>query len=235
MIMNVRQRNTASDQGSCCPDDHVYSNSGGFISMTTFINSRTGAPFRRRAAVIAGIAAAAVFSTTAAAHASEARPQADAPVVSSMAAPAAVGAAANDEAAMAEIEKALELITAIPEDVLAQGDEAAKQWLTKRVEEELAKESKGGAQRSFSAGGCARGILLAIGSNVFAVAKIYKMKKAIDKLGGVAKVVKKIRSKKKAGKTFKKGLAEVFEEAGGGLGAIAAEILGIDGVIKHCW
>ncbi|MEU3097078.1 hypothetical protein ABZ690_20400, partial [Streptomyces sp. NPDC006967] len=45
----------------------------------------------------------------------------------------------------------------------------------------------------------------------------------------------KIRSKKKTGKTFKKGIAEVFEEAGGGLGGMAASILGVDGVIKHCW
>lgn len=30
-------------------------------------------------------------------------------------------------------------------------------------------------------------------------------------------------------------LARAFEEAGGGIGAIAAEILGIDGVVKNCW
>ncbi|MEU0088425.1 hypothetical protein [Streptomyces sp. NPDC006274] len=199
--------------------------------MAAFVNSGTGALFRRRAAVIAGVATAAVFAATVGAHASEARTAEPVTAVSAVAAPASV----NDEAAFAEIEKALQLITEIPEDVLAQGDEAAGQWLTKRVTDDLAKASKGGAQRSFSAGGCARGILLAIGSNVFAVAKIYKMKKAIDKLGGITKVVNKIRSKKKKGKTFKKGIAEVFEEAGGGLGGMAASILGVDGVIKHCW
>ncbi|GGX11527.1 hypothetical protein GCM10010297_36060 [Streptomyces malachitofuscus] len=175
------------------------------------------------------MAAAAVLSATAGAHAAEPVAVKPATVVSVQ------SASAGDEAAFAEIEKALQLISEIPEEVLAQGDEAAKQWLTQRVEGELAKASKGGPQRSFSATGCARGILLAIGSNVFAVAKIYKMKKAIDKLGGISKVVNKIRSKKKAGKTFKKGIAEVFEEAGGGLGGMAASILGVDGVIKHCW
>ncbi|MBT3155234.1 hypothetical protein HTV45_30960 [Streptomyces sp. CHD11] len=199
--------------------------------MIAFLHARTGAPVRRRVAVTAGVAAAAVFATTAGAHASESAPESTPVVV-----PAQVQAgSAADEAAFAEIEKALRLITDIPEDVLSRGDEAARQWLTQRVEGELAKESKGGPQRAFSATGCARGILLAIGSNVFAVAKIYKMKKAIDKLGGISKVVKNIRSKKKAGKTFKKGIAEVFEEAGGGLGGMAASILGVDGVIKHCW
>lgn len=62
------------------------------------------------------------------------------------------------------------------------------------------------------------------------------MKKAIDKLGGVKKVVKKIQDKKKRGKkSFKKAIMEVFEESGTGIGAIAAEILGVDQVIKHCW
>ncbi len=66
--------------------------------------------------------------------------------------------------------------------------------------------------------------------------KIYKVKKAIDKLGGIKKVVQKIQDKKKRGKkSFKKAIMEVFEESGTGLGAIAAEILGVDQVIKNCW
>ncbi|MEY9993147.1 hypothetical protein ABIE67_005179 [Streptomyces sp. V4I8] len=134
----------------------------------------------------------------------------------------------TEDQVLTGIEEALNLVTEIPDEVLAQGDEATKQWLNERIAESNSK-------RSFNAGGCARGILLAIGSSIFAIAKIYKMKKAIDKLGGIKKVVDKIRSKKKAGKTFKKGIMEVFEEAGSGLGGIAAEILGIDGVIKNCW
>ncbi|WP_432057405.1 hypothetical protein [Streptomyces sp. bgisy022] len=51
----------------------------------------------------------------------------------------------------------------------------------------------------------------------------------------IRKVVAKIRSKEKAGKTFKKGITEVFEEAGAGIGGMAAGVLGVDGVIKHCW
>ncbi|MEY9993146.1 hypothetical protein ABIE67_005178 [Streptomyces sp. V4I8] len=42
--------------------------------MSAFISSRTGAPLRRRAMVMAGLAAA-VFTTTATAHAAEAQPR----------------------------------------------------------------------------------------------------------------------------------------------------------------
>ncbi|TDT31421.1 hypothetical protein EV562_11127 [Streptomyces sp. BK208] len=141
----------------------------------------------------------------------------------------------DDEAALAGLEEALRLITEIPDEVLAQGRAATEQWLRDRLGDSSA---TGGLVQpmKFSAGGCARGILLAVGSNILAIGKIYKVKKAIDKLGGIKKVVKKIQDKKKRGKkSFKKAIMEVFEESGTGIGAIAAEILGVDQVIKHCW
>ncbi|MGW5784121.1 hypothetical protein ACWEWK_09030 [Streptomyces sp. NPDC003757] len=141
----------------------------------------------------------------------------------------------DDEAALAGLEEALRLITEIPAEVLAQGRAATEQWLQDRLGDSSA---TGGLVQpmKFSAGGCARGILLAVGSNILAIGKIYKVKKAIDKLGGIKKVVKKIQDKKKRGKkSFKKAIMEVFEESGTGIGAIAAEILGVDQVIKHCW
>ena len=194
--------------------------------MSAFISSQTGAPLRRRSMMVAGIAAAAVFVTTGAAHAAHAQPRSEA-AASSVVLSSLDGIGTEDEV-LTGIEEALSLFTEIPDEVLAQGEDATEQWLNERI-------AKTSGKRSFNAGGCARGILLAVGSNIFAVAKIYKMKKAIDKLGGIKKVVAKIRSKKKAGKTFKTGIMEVFEEAGSGLGGIAAEILGIDGVIKNCW
>ncbi|MEV6584085.1 hypothetical protein AB0M92_38855 [Streptomyces sp. NPDC051582] len=200
--------------------------------MSAFINSHSGAPLRRRAAAVALLAASAVLATTGAAHAAAVAPA----VPSSSLVLATVGAqeemAGTDEQNLAGIEEALKLISAIPDEVLAQGDAATVQWLE---EHDSVKAEGGRHKRSFSAGGCARGILLAVGSNIFALGKVYKVKKAIDKLGGAAKIVNKIRSKKKMGKTFKKGIAEIFEEAGSGLGGIAAEILGVDGVIKNCW
>lgn len=201
--------------------------------MSVFTD-QAGAPLRRRAIAVAGIAAAAIFSTTVAARASEIRPHST--VTSSRAASSGSPQDAGpiDAAGLAELEAGLRVISDIPDTVLEQGEQALKQWLAQHAPDEAA--SEGGRQkRSFNAGGCARGILLAVGSNIFAVAKIYKMKKAIDKLGGAGKVAKRLQAKKKMGKNFKKGLMEVFEEAGSGLGGIAAEILGVDGVIKHCW
>ncbi|MEV5435917.1 hypothetical protein AB0K80_07755 [Streptomyces sp. NPDC052682] len=140
----------------------------------------------------------------------------------------------DEETAFAGLEEALQIISDIPEEVLAQGQEATEQWLKQRLGDTA---GEGRIQpMKFDAGGCARGILLAVGSNVLAIGKIYKVKKAIDNLGGIKKVVKKIQDKKKRGKkSFKKAIMEVFEESGTGLGAIAAEILGVDQVIKNCW
>ncbi|MEV7191414.1 hypothetical protein AB0N81_06350 [Streptomyces sp. NPDC093510] len=138
----------------------------------------------------------------------------------------------SEDEVLAGIEKAFAVVDAIPDDVLEKGQEATQQWLQKEL---AAGGSEAAATRAFSAPKCAAGILQAIGSNIFAVAKIYKMKKAIDKLGGIKKIVNKIRSAKKKGKTFKQGIRDVFEEAGAGMGAIAIGFLGVDGVIKNCW
>ncbi|MFD9910555.1 hypothetical protein [Streptomyces sp. NPDC059063] len=138
----------------------------------------------------------------------------------------------TEDEVLVGVEELFTTISEIPDSVLAQGEEATQAWLEKKV---AGTDAGGAVLYAFSMGGCAKGILQAIGSNIFAVAKIYKMKKAIDKLGGIKKVINKIRDKKKKGKTFKKGITEVFEEAGAGLGAIAIGMLGVDGVIKNCW
>lgn len=140
----------------------------------------------------------------------------------------------DEETAFAGLEEALQIVSEIPDEVLQQGQAATEQWLQARLGDTAA---EGRVQpMKFDAGGCARGILLAVGSNLLAIGKIYKVKKAIDKLGGIKKVVKKIQDKKKRGKkSFKKAIMEVFEESGTGIGAIAAEILGVDQVIKNCW
>ncbi|WP_229864346.1 hypothetical protein [Streptomyces djakartensis] len=140
----------------------------------------------------------------------------------------------DEETAFAGLEEALQTVADIPDEVLQQGQAATEQWLRARLGD-TAGEGRFQTMK-FDAGGCARGILLAVGSNILAIGKIYKVKKAIDKLGGIKKVVKKIQDKKKRGKkSFKNAIMEVFEESGTGIGAIAAEILGVDQVIKNCW
>ncbi|MFE1587494.1 hypothetical protein ACFW6Q_17625 [Streptomyces sp. NPDC058737] len=202
---------------------------------------------RRRLREIAALTAVAVALGVAAPLASASASEHDVPALSGIAAPAGSGTdtagpngldgldSLGDEAAFDGLEEALRLITAIPDEVLAEGQAATEQWLQARTGGSSAEDGLIQA-RKFSAGGCARGILLAVGSNILAIGKIYKVKKAIDKLGGIKKVVRKIQDKKKRGKkSFKKAIMEVFEESGTGIGAIAAEILGVDQVIKHCW
>ncbi|MFK8906843.1 hypothetical protein [Streptomyces sp. YS-3] len=138
----------------------------------------------------------------------------------------------SEDEILAAIENAFTVIDAIPDEVLEKGQEATQQWLQKEL---AASGDEDAATRKFSATKCGSGILQAIGSNIFAVAKIYKMKKAIDKLGGIKKIVNQIRSAKKKGKTFKQGIQDIFEEAGAGMGSIALGLLGVDGVIKNCW
>lgn len=191
--------------------------------MSASILTRTS--LRRTAVAVAGLTATSVLLTATTAQAAGA----PSPVHGTP-----VAATADDDAMTRAFEEALRIIESIPEEILAQGEEATVRWLEARGQI-TAVPGGGPVLYAFNLGGCARGIALAVGSNIFAIAKVYKVKKAIDKLGGVTKVIKKIQSKKKKGKTFKKGIMEVFEEAGGGIGAIAAEILGIDGVIKNCW
>ncbi|MEU3964009.1 hypothetical protein AB0F42_30135 [Streptomyces buecherae] len=138
----------------------------------------------------------------------------------------------TDEEILAGIEEALSVVSRIPDDVLSQGDEATQAWVQQQLD---ATGDNVPGVRAFNAAKCAAGILQAIGSNVFAVAKIWKIKKAIDKLGGVKKIVQKIRGKKKKGKKFKDAIREVFEDAGSSVGAIAVGFFGVDNVQKHCW
>ncbi|MGI5426505.1 hypothetical protein [Streptomyces sp. CA-179760] len=199
-------------------------------------NSQWNKRLRDIAALTAGAVALGVAAPLASATATER----EAPAMSTVSAAAEVETGLEalenleEEAAFNGLEEALQIVSEIPEEVLEQGQEATEQWLQTRLGETA---GEGRVQpMKFNAGGCARGILLAVGSNLLAIGKIYKVKKAIDKLGGIKKVVKKIRDKKKRGKkSFKKAIMEVFEESGTGMGAIAMEILGVDQVVKNCW
>ncbi len=133
---------------------------------------------------------------------------------------------------VAAVEKVLRVLDAIPEDVLERGDQATMEWIQSQYATPLTPDS---SPYAFNLAKCSVGVAAAIGSNTIAVLKVIKIKRAIDKMGGVGKIIAKIQGKKKQGKKFKAALFEAFEEAGTGMGALAAEILGIDGVINNCW
>ncbi|MFF6875281.1 hypothetical protein ACFY9S_08165 [Streptomyces sp. NPDC012474] len=203
-------------------------------------STRRNSQWNKRLREIAALTVAAVALGVAAPLASATAAERDASAMPKASAAAEVETGLDalesleEEAAFNGLEEALQIVSEIPEEILEQGQEATEQWLQARLGETA---GEGRVQpMKFNAGGCARGILLAVGSNLLAVGKIYKVKKAIDKLGGIKKVVKKIQDKKKRGKkSFKKAIMEVFEESGTGMGAIAMEILGVDQVVKNCW
>lgn len=145
---------------------------------------------------------------------------------------APVSSSASNDTNLVALENALRVIDSIPKDVSAQGDQASMEWLQHNYG---APPSGGASPYAFNWAKCSAGIAVAIGSNTIAVVKVLKIKRAIDKLGGVGKIIAKLQEKQKQGKKFKAALFEAFEESGAGMGALAAEILGIDGVINNCW
>lgn len=78
-----------------------------------------------------------------------------------------------------------------------------------------------------SVGGCVAAIAAVIASTAFPAAKILKIKKLIKSLGGVVEAVKII-----AGASFS---YEKLHALGGAASALAAELLGIDGIKKQCF
>jgi hypothetical protein len=120
----------------------------------------------------------------------------------------------------AELEQALALIDEIPESVLLAGDAALHGWMASNHPELL---------RSARADilGCTGAIVWLIASTAFPAAKILKIKKLIDGLGGVAKAVQIF-----WGASFK---WETIRALGGAAAALGAELFGIAAVKEKCF
>ena len=119
-----------------------------------------------------------------------------------------------------ELQRGLELIMEIPDDVLGEGNAATRLWMQ---EHDFNEQPMGRA----SVGGCVAAIAAVIASTAFPAAKILKIKNLIKSLGGVVEAVKII-----AGASFS---YEKLHALGGAASALAAELLGIDGIKKQCF
>lgn len=88
-------------------------------------------------------------------------------------------------------------------------------------------------------GKCLAGIATAIASNIIAAGKVLKLWKLVKDVGGAKRLVDLINEAfKRSGEQQRDALEtlqEVFNEAGLGFGAIAAEVLSIDGIIDNCF
>ncbi|MBK4152473.1 hypothetical protein GWO62_04665 [Corynebacterium macginleyi] len=122
-----------------------------------------------------------------------------------------------------EVEQLLTAIDSIPDEVLAEGDEATAEW----VQENLISKEKEIVPYIATEVACAGAILWAIGSTLLPVAKIIKIKKAIKALGGVKAAVSQL---------AKKGFNwPSIQQTGGALRDLGAELIGVAGVSEYCF
>ena len=119
-----------------------------------------------------------------------------------------------------ELEKALELINSIPDEVLLAGDEATLAWF-----EENAQSGQFVEEASFWE--CSGAIASLIAGNLIGASKLLKIKRLINDLGGVAQAVRLMWG---AGFKYEKMLA-----AGKAVAALAAELIGISQVQRGCF
>ena len=119
-----------------------------------------------------------------------------------------------------EMEKTLNVINSIPDDVLAKGDKATQEWLEKDPKaQELTEEA--------SVWGCTLALTGLLVSTVVPAGKLLKLKRYIKELGGVKEAVKAM-----WGASFS---YEKMIHSGHALGMLAAELLGISQVRDHCF
>jgi hypothetical protein len=133
-----------------------------------------------------------------------------------------VATAAAEELGLrsADLERGLALIDEIPEEVLLAGDIALREW--------LATEHPGLATGSRAdLLGCAGAIAWLIASTAIPAAKILKIKRLINSLGGVSKAVRLF-----WGASFS---WEKIRALGGAAAALGAELLGIGAVKQKCF
>ena len=110
----------------------------------------------------------------------------------------------------------LNVVSSVPDNVYQQGPRAIQGYLQQHYQQ----------SRAYSPwAACAGGIVAAIGANAVVAAKAFKVKKAVEALGGVANAVAKIRGQINRGKKFNDAVYDVFNESGAGLGSLAAEFL----------
>jgi hypothetical protein len=124
------------------------------------------------------------------------------------------------------MEELLGVIDRIPNSVLMQGEKATHQWIEKDL-----------SSKSISVGGqviaqpgsfwsCSSFIVGLLAGHALPIAKIMKIKKYMNALGGVKEAIQLM-----WGASFN---YEKMQALGGALGLLAAELAGVAGIEKSC-
>ncbi|MDO4252113.1 MAG: hypothetical protein Q4C74_02580 [Rothia sp. (in: high G+C Gram-positive bacteria)] len=131
--------------------------------------------------------------------------------------------ASTSENLLQSPEQAKELLRAIdqiPESVLLEGDEATQRWVAANLGRDLGMATPNGFLE------CSGAILLAIGTTAIPAAKILKIKRYMNALGGTTEAIKIL-----WGASFSH---EKLKALGGAAAALGAELLGIAAVKEAC-
>ncbi|MEU7721662.1 hypothetical protein [Streptomyces tibetensis] len=188
---------------------------------------------RGTAMLVSALTAGAIFTASTGAHAAEAGPRTTAPAAAEITVPATTGittpattgittpAATGDDAAEdAQWEALLNSMLSVPEDVLAQGDEATAAYLKQQQNRKPGQSLAGFGWPSF---GCMGAVAVAIGTNLLPAAKMVKIVKVAKRVG-VKRIVSAI-------KAIRKGKGHTLAND---LQWVGAQLLGLEGVKAAC-
>ncbi|MFJ4538736.1 hypothetical protein ACIP39_22670 [Streptomyces tibetensis] len=181
---------------------------------------------RGTAMLVSALTAGAIFTASTGAHAAEATPRTTAPASAGITAPVSAGitapasAVADDAADDAQWEALLNSMLSVPEDVLAQGDEATAAYLKQQQNRKPGQPLVGFGWPSF---GCMGAVAVAIGTNLLPAAKMVKIVKVAKRVG-VKRIVSAI-------KAIRKGKGHTLAND---LQWVGAQLLGLEGVKAAC-
>ncbi|KOX00744.1 hypothetical protein ADK65_14100 [Streptomyces sp. NRRL B-1140] len=195
---------------------------------------------RGTAMLVSALTAGAIFTASTGAHATEATPRTTAPVSTGITAPVSTGITApvstgitasasasasasadsGDDADDAQWEALLNSMLSVPEDVLAQGDEATAAYLKQQQNRKPGQALVGFGWPSF---GCMGAVAVAIGTNLLPAAKMVKIVKVAKRVG-VKRIVSAI-------KAIRKGKGHTLAND---LQWVGAQLLGLEGVKAAC-
>ncbi|PPS69410.1 MULTISPECIES: hypothetical protein [Streptomyces] len=173
---------------------------------------------RGTAMLVSALTAGAIFTASTGAHAAEATPRTTAPVSAGITAP--VSTADDETADDAQWEALLNSMLSVPEDVLAQGDEATAAYLKQQQNRKPGQPLVGFGWPSF---GCMGAVAVAIGTNLLPAAKMVKIVRVAKRVG-VKRIVSAI-------KAIRKGKGHTLAND---LQWVGAQLLGLEGVKAAC-